>query len=92
MVLIVTAYGKDNYFQKNHEDIVGIYTDVERAIAGAQSDGMTSDQLDYLNKIDAFHQLNVAMEQKCFCEFQVDYDCEDNDCKSSYMFKTYKLN
>lgn len=37
-VIIVTAYGEDNYFQKRYEDIVGIYTSVKNAIQGAKSD------------------------------------------------------
>ena len=47
-VIIVTAYGEDNYFQKKYEDVVGIYTSVKKAIRGAQEDGMTNAQKDYL--------------------------------------------
>ena len=45
-VIIVTAYGEDNYFQKKYEDVVGIYTSVKKAIRGAQEDGMTNAQKD----------------------------------------------
>lgn len=48
-VIIVTAYGEDNYFQKRYEDVVGIFTTVNKAIRGAKSDGLTNSQIDYLN-------------------------------------------
>lgn len=41
-VIIVTAYGEDNYFQKEYEDVVGIYTSVKKAILGAKADGLTN--------------------------------------------------
>lgn len=53
-VIIVTAYGEDNYFQKKHEDIVGIYTSVENAVKGAKADGLTNGQIIYLLRIKHF--------------------------------------
>lgn len=95
-VIIVTAYGEDNYFQKRYEDLVGIYTDVKKAIQGAKADGMTNAQKDYLNSINAFNLLDMAVkanhDEKCF---QVEYEEETNTrrkpCTSSYMFRTFNL-
>lgn len=89
-VILVTAYGKDNYFQKKYEDIVGIYTNVKSAIRGAKADGMTNKQMDYLNSINAFYLLDVAIQNNGGGEFQVKYTI-DTPCKSSYMFKTLNL-
>lgn len=95
-VIIVTAYGEDNYFQKKYEDVVGIYTSVDKAIKGAKADGLTNRQIDYLNRINAFYMLNIAMlENKDGEVFQVDYEEETDgrrkQCESSYMFRTYNL-
>ena len=95
-VIIVTAYGEDNYFQKRYEDVVGIFTTVNKAIQGAKSDGLTNSQIDYLDRIHAFYLLNVAMlNNKDGETFQVEYE-EETDrrrkpCTSSYMFQTYNL-
>lgn len=95
-VIIVTAYGEDNYFQKKYEDVVGIYTSVKKAIQGAKADGMTNSQQDYLNSINAFYMLDVAVQQNRSGEFyQVEYE-EETDrrrkpCNSSYMFQTFNL-
>ena len=76
-VIIVTAYGEDNYFQKKYEDVVGIYTSVDKAIKGAKADGLTNSQIDYLNRINAFYILNIAMlENKDNEAFQVEYEEE----------------
>lgn len=95
-VIIVTAYGEDNYFQKEYEDVVGIYTSVKKAILGAKADGLTNRQIAYLNRINAFYLLNVAIQDnKGGRAFQVEYE-EETDrrrkpCNSSYMFQTYNL-
>ena len=95
-VIIVTAYGEDNYFQKKYEDVVGIYTSVKKAIQGAKADGLTNSQIDYLNRINAFILLELAMLHNRGGEaFQVEYE-EETDrrrkpCTSSYMFRTYNL-
>lgn len=96
-VIIVTAYGEDNYFQKKYEDVVGIYTSVNKAIRGAKADGLTNSQIDYLNYINAFSCLDFAMQKHKDGEaFQVEYeeetDCRRKKCKSSYMFRTFNLN
>lgn len=95
-VIIVTAYGEDNYFQKKYEDVVGIYTSVKKAIQGAKSDGLTNSQMDYLNHINAFYCLEMAMLRNKDGEvFQVEYeeetDARRKPCTSSYMFKTFNL-
>jgi hypothetical protein len=95
-VIIVTAYGEDNYYQKRYEDIVGIYTSVEKAIRGAQEDGLTNRQKDYLNRINAFYGLQIALlQQTDHTAFQVDYeeetDARRKPCTSSYMFQTFNL-
>lgn len=95
-VVIVTAYGEDNYFQKKHEDIVGIYTSVENAVKGARKDGMTTGQLIYLLKINAFYHLDIAMKNnKANESYQVEFnyttDKRKKPCVSSYMFRTYNL-
>lgn len=95
-VIIVMAYGEDNYFQKRYEDLVGIYTDVKKAIKGAKEDGMTNAQQDYLNSINAFYALDIAVQQNRSGEsFQVEYkeetDARRKPCTSSYMFQTYNL-
>ena len=95
-VIIVTAYGEDNYFQKKYEDVVGIYTSVDKAIKGAKKDGLTNSQIDYLDHINAFYMLNIAMlENKDGEAFQVEYEEETDrrrkQCESSYMFRTYNL-
>ena len=95
-VILVTAYGEDNYFQKRYEDIVGIYTSVKNAINGAKADGMTNKQIDYLNRINAFYLLDVAMlSNRGGDAFQVEYE-EETDrrrkpCVSSYMFKILNI-
>ena len=96
-VIIVTAYGEDNYYQKMYEDLVGIYTSVENAINGATKDGMTRKQRNYLNTINAFYALDLALKQHKAGEAQqVDYyeetDGRCKQCESSYMFKTLNLN
>ena len=95
-VIIVTAYGEDNYFQKRYEDIVGIYTSVRKAISGAKADGLTNRQIDYLDSINAFHFLDVAIKTNKDGEaFQVEYEEETDKrrkpCESSYMFQTFNL-
>ena len=95
-VIIVTAYGEDNYFQKKYEDIVGIYTSVKKAIQGAKADGMTNAQQDYLNRINAFYMLDIAVRQNrsgecCQVEYQEETDARRKPCTSSYMFKTFNL-
>lgn len=94
-VIIVTAYGEDNYFQPKHEDVVGIYTSVDNAIRGAKQDGMTNRQEDYLNSINAFYLLNVAVQNNSVDAFQVEYEEESDKrrkpCTSSYMFRTFNL-
>ena len=95
-VIIVTAYGEDNYFQKKYEDVVGIFTTVNKAIRGAKSDGLTNSQIDYLNRINAFYFLETAMlNNKDGEAFQVEYEEETyrrrKPCTSSYMFQTYNL-
>lgn len=94
-VIIVTAYGEDNYFQPKHEDVVGIYTSVDNAIRGAMQDGMTNRQRDYLNSINAFYLLNLAIQSNVVDAFQVEYEEEKDKrrklCTSSYMFRTYNL-
>ena len=95
-VVIVTAYGEDNFYQKRYEDVVGIYTSVKKAIQGAMSDGLTNSQRDHLNRINAFHLLNIAMlHNKDSVAFQVDFEEETDKrrkpCTSSYMFRTYNL-
>ena len=95
-VIIVTAYGEDNYFQKKYEDVVGIYTSVKKAIQGAKADGMTNVQQDYLNSINAFYALDRAINNhKDGCRFQVEYkeetDARRKPCTSSYMFQTFNL-
>lgn len=95
-VIIVTAYGEDNYFQKCYEDVVGIYTSVKKAIKGAKADGLTNSQIDYLNKINAFYLLDKAItENKDGESFQVEYeeetDARRKPCTSSYQFSTYNL-
>lgn len=94
-VIIVTAYGDDNYFQKRYEDIVGIYTSVKNAINGAKADGLTSRQMDYLNRINAFYLLDKALVNNEKQTFQVEYERETDKrrrhCVSSYQFATYTL-
>lgn len=95
-VIIVTAYGEDNYFQKKYEDVVGIYTSVKKAIQGAKTDGLTNSQMDYLNRINAFYWLDVAIKNNKGGEaYQVEYEEETDKrrkpCESSYMFRTFNL-
>ena len=95
-VIIVTAYGEDNYYQKKYEDVVGIYTNVKNAIKGAKEDGLTNKQLDYLNRLNAFFFLDRAIrDNKSGESYQVDYEEETNKrrkpCTSSYMFTTFNL-
>ena len=94
-VIIVTAYGEDNYFQPIHEDVVGIYTSVENAIRGAMQDGMTNRQREYLNRINAFYLLHLAIQSNVVDAYQVEYEEEKDKrrkpCTSSYMFRTYNL-
>ena len=95
-VIVVTAYGEDNYFQKRYEAVVGIYTSVNKAIQGAKSDGLTNSQIDYLDRINAFWLLDIALQKNDNHQaFQVEYE-EETDrrrkpCTSSYMFRTYNL-
>lgn len=96
-IIIVTAYGDDNYFQKQYEDIVGMYTSVKNAIKGAKQDGLTNRQIEYLNSINAFYLLDEAIKEnkdgKCFqVEFEYEEDGRRKPCKSSYMFQSYNLN
>lgn len=95
-IIIVTAYGEDNFYRKQYEDVVGLYSDVDKAIEGAKADGMTNSQKDYLNRINAFWLLDIALKNNRAGEsFQVDYE-EETDrrrkpCTSSYMFRTYNV-
>ena len=71
-VIIVTAYGEDNYYQKRYEDVVGIYTSVQKAIKGAMDDGK---QRQNLNRINAFWLLDKAVkENESGKVFQVDWE------------------
>lgn len=95
-VIIVTAYGDDNYYQKRYEDIVGIYSSVNKAIKGAKEDGLTNSQMDYLDRTNAFYMLGKAIKEgKSGETFQVDFEDETDKrkkpCKSSYQFTTYNI-
>lgn len=95
-VIIVTAYGEDNYYQKKYEDIVGIYTSVKNAIRGAKDDGLTNTQIDYLNRTNAFYCLDVALKEHrggvlCQVDWEEETDKRRKACRSSYMFQTYNL-
>lgn len=95
-VIIVTAYGEDNLYQKKYEDVVGIYTSVRKAIKGAKADGLTNKQIDYLNRMNAFWNLDIALQKNNSHQaFQVDYyeetDGRCKPCESSYMFRTFNL-
>ena len=95
-VIIVTAYGEDNYFQKRYEDVVGIYSSVKKAIKGAKADGLTNTQIDYLENINAFFMLERAiLLNKDGEAFQVEYEEETDKrrkpCTSSYMFRTFNI-
>ena len=95
-VIIVTAYGEDNYFQKRYEDLVGIYTSVKKAIQGAKADGLTNSQINYLNRTNAFYCLDIAIKTNRSDEaFQVEYEEETDKrrkpCTSSYMFRTFNI-
>lgn len=96
-VIVVTAYGEDNYFQKRYEDVVGIYTSVKNAIKGAKKDGLTNGQIDYLNRINAFYMLDKALNEgrsgeSAQVEYKEETDARRKPCTSSYMFQTYNLN
>ena len=96
-IIVVTAYGEDNYYQKRYEDVVGFYSSVKKAIKGAQEDGMTNRQKDYLDRINAFYFLDRAIcENRSGETFQVDWEYETDPrrkkCESSYMFTTYNIN
>lgn len=96
VVIIVTAYGEDNLFQKQYEDIVGIYTSCDKAIKGAMKDGMTNAQLDYLNRTNSFYMLNKALNENnihanCQVEYWKETDARKKPCVSSYMFRVYNI-
>ena len=96
MVVVVTAYGEDNLYQKKHQDVVGIYTSVSNAIRGAMKDGMTNSQREYLNRINAFWLLELAVIKRkggeCFqVNFEYETDKRKKPCSSSYMFQTCNL-
>ena len=94
-VVVVTAYGEDNYYQKRYEDVVGIYTSVDKAIRGAMEDGMTNSQKDYLDRINAFYFLLKSIQNHLSDSWQVDYweeeDARRKPITSAYMFRTYDL-
>lgn len=94
-VIIVTAYDEDNYYQKKHEDVVGIYTSVRNAIKGAKADGMTNRQEEKLRNLNVPGSLYLLLKYNQEGSFQVDYEEETDKrrkpCESSYMFKTYNL-
>lgn len=95
-VIIVTAYGEDNYYQKRYEDVVGIYTSVQKAIKGAQADGMTNRQKEYLERTNAFYALSLDLQDHNDAHaYQVDYEEETDPrrkpCTSSYMFQAFNL-
>ena len=95
-VIVVTAYGKDNYFHKKCEDVVGIYTSVKKAIKGAKKNGLTNSQIECLIGMGALYVLERAINNnKDGCIFQVEYeeetDARKKPCTSSYMFQTFNL-
>ena len=95
-VIIVTAYGEDNYYQKRYEDIVGIYTSVKEAMKGAIADGLTNRQMDGFTNINAPYFLDLAMRQhRAGITYQADYEEETDKrrkpCVSSYLFTTFNL-
>ena len=91
-IIVVTAYGEDNYFQKRYEDIVGFYSRVDKAIVGAMNDGMTEYQREQLKENRDLILLDNAIQTHQNVAVQVTFDTyEDEDCKSSYMFQTFNL-
>lgn len=90
-IIMVTAYGEDNHYQKRYEDIVGFYSRVDKAIVGAINDGMTEQQKDYLKDNRDLILLDNAIQTHRSVTVQVDFDTEDDDCNSSYMFQTFNL-
>lgn len=94
-VIIVTAYGEDNYYQKQYEDRVGIFASVSQAIKAAKKDGMTNSQEDYMRRANSINCLCWDVRDNKESAYQVDYwDEEDPRRKpitSSYMFETVNL-
>lgn len=90
-IIMVTAYCEDNHYQKRYEDIVGFYSRVDKAIVGAMNDGMTEQQKDYLKDNRDLILLDNAIQTHRSVAVQVDFDTEDDDCNSSYMFQTFNL-
>jgi hypothetical protein len=95
-IIIVTAYGEDNFYQKQYEDVVGLYSDVNKALDGAKKDGMTNKQLDDFHHQNGWLYLtNALMCGNDFANVQVNYEEETDGrrkpCESSYMFKVYNV-
>lgn len=68
----------------------------KKAIRGAQEDGMTNAQKDYLERAGSFRCLEFdLMRNNDGHAFQVEYEEETNPKRkpitSSYMFRTYNL-
>lgn len=95
-IILVTAYGEDNYYQKQYEDIVGMYTTVNKALNGAMKDGMTNRQKEVFFKTGGWASLYFALQEgKYHQAIQIDYEEETDKrrkpCTSSYMFQVYRL-
>lgn len=95
-IILVTAYGEDNYYQKKYEDIVGMFSSVDKAVKGARKDGMTNRQYSEFIRTGGEQNLHTALQNNEFgTSVQVDYDEEldarRKPCTSSYMFTVYPL-
>lgn len=95
-IIVVTAYGEDNYYQKKYEDIVGMFSSVDKAVKGARKDGMTNRQYSEFNRTGSWLYLHNALINneygKCVqIDYEEELDSRRKPCTSSYMFRVYPL-
>lgn len=95
-IIVVTAYGEDNYYQKQYEDVVGYFTTVDKAVKAAMKDGMTNRQYGEFTRNNCDFYLNTALMNNDSCRsIQIDYEEETDSrrkpCTSSYMFMVRPL-
>ena len=82
--VIVYAYGKDAYMERQYAEIVGVFTSTRKMLAALRADGLTKRQYDARVK---GHAYDWQLGQ----EVQVEYDNERGD-NSAYRLEPIELN
>lgn len=82
--VMVYAYGEDPYLERQHADLLGVFTSTRKMLAALRADGLTERQ--YKDRIEGH-----ASDWRYGHGLQVEYDSERGD-KSAYSLEPINFN